>query len=141
MVRVMMRVMVCVVFGGAAVAHSGGRGATVEPVGYRVGCGSAPGCVAIPVLAEWGAVRGGPGWPWGLSAVQVRRSSSRGRHVVTTVVRVLRGTDKVLRRQVEAAGVAHGARVHAHVLVQKVAHVHGGEGPRADLTMLPGDER
>lgn len=141
MVRVMMRVVVRVVLGGAAVAHSGGRGATVEAVSHGVGRGGTPGCVAVPVLAERGAVRGGPGRPGGLSAVQVRRRGRRGRHVVATVVRVLRGTDKVLRRQVEAAGVAHGAGVHAHVLVQKVAHVHGGEGPRADLTMLPGDKR
>lgn len=117
MVRVVMRVMVSVVVGGAAVAHSGGRGAPVEAVGYSVGRSSAPRRVAVPVLAERGAVRGGPGWPWRLSAVQIRRGSSRGRHVVTTVVRVLRGADKVLRCQVEAAGVAHGAGVHAHVLV------------------------
>lgn len=117
MVRVVMRVVVSVVVGGAAVAHSGGWGAPVEAVGYRVGRGSAPRRVAVPVLAERGSVSSGPGWPWRLSAVQVRRRSRRSRHVVTTVVRVLRGADKVLRRQVEAAGVAHGAGVHAHVLV------------------------
>lgn len=141
-VRVVMRVVVRVVVSGAAVAHGGGRGAPVEAVSHGVGGGrGASGRVAIPVLPEWGAVRCRPRRPWGLRAVQVRCRCSRGRHVITAVVRVLRGADEVLRRQVEAARVAYGARVHAHVLVQEVAHVHGGEGPGADLTMLPGNGR
>ena len=88
-----------------------------------------------------GAVGGRPGRPRGLRAVQVGGGGGRGRHMVSAVVRVLRGADEVLRGQVEAAGVAHGAGIHAHVLVQEVAHVHGGEGPTANLTMLPRDGR
>lgn len=139
-VRVVVRMMVRVVIGGPAVAHGGGRGAPVEAVRYGVGGGRrAPRRVAVPVLAERGAVGGRPGRPRGLRAVQVGGGGGRGRHMVSAIVRVLRGADEVLRGQVKAAGVAHGAGIHAHVLVQEVAHVHGGEGPTANLTMLPRD--
>ena len=59
MVRVVVRVMVRVVIGWPAVAHGGGRGAPVEAVRYGVGGGRrAPRRVAVPVLAERGAVGG-----------------------------------------------------------------------------------
>lgn len=126
---VVVGVRVVVVVVGGAVGHGGGGGAPVEAVD-GAGGRRRPLAIGAPVVAERGGVGRGPGRPGGLGAVEV--------HMVAAVVRVLRGTDEVLRRQVKPPRVPHRAGVHGPVLLQEVAHVHADGAPAAALHMLLG---